>query len=55
VCIDANFQIKHNHDKDQRKGFKGKTSVRDPKIFLPIMVELSQAELDMMEAHVNEL
>jgi hypothetical protein len=55
ACIDANFQIKRNHNKDQRKGFEGETGVRDPEIFSPRMVELSQAELNMMEAHVNEL
>jgi hypothetical protein len=55
ACIDANFQIKRNHDKYWRKGFKGETGARDPEIFLPRMVELSQAELNMMEACVNEL
>ncbi|KAF9504092.1 hypothetical protein BS47DRAFT_1374422 [Hydnum rufescens UP504] len=54
ACIDANFQIKRNHDKDRQKGFKGKTGARDPEIFSPRMVELSQVELDMMEARMME-
>ncbi|KAF9508425.1 hypothetical protein BS47DRAFT_1373667 [Hydnum rufescens UP504] len=54
ACIDANFQIKRNHDKDRRKGFEGETGARDPKIFSPRTVELSQVELDMMEAREDD-
>ncbi|KAF9505175.1 hypothetical protein BS47DRAFT_1400641 [Hydnum rufescens UP504] len=34
VCIDANFQLKRNHDKDRRKGFEGQTGARDPRDIL---------------------
>jgi hypothetical protein len=55
VCIDANFQLKCNHDKDQRKGFEGQTGAWDPEIFSPRTVELLQADLDDMAARINEV
>jgi len=55
VCIDANFQLKRNHDQDRRKGFKGQTGSRDPPVFSPRTVELPQAELDAMAARINEV
>src|ERR1700676_3105948 len=55
VCIDANFQLKHNHDKDRRKGFEGQTGSQDPEIFSPRTVELLQADLDDMAARINEV
>lgn len=55
VCIDANFQLKRNRDKDRRKGFEGQTGTRDPEIFSPMTVELAQGDLDAMEARINEV
>ncbi|KAF9507225.1 hypothetical protein BS47DRAFT_1264041, partial [Hydnum rufescens UP504] len=55
VCIDANFQLKCNHDKDWRKGFEGQTGAWDPEIFSPRTVELLQADLDDMAARINEV
>ncbi|KAF9505134.1 hypothetical protein BS47DRAFT_1272863, partial [Hydnum rufescens UP504] len=55
ICIDANFQLKHNHDKDRRKGFEGQMGSRDPEIYSPRTVELPQAELDAMAARINEI
>ena len=55
ICIDANFQLKHNHDKDWRKGFEGQTGSRNPEIFSPRTVELPQADLDDMAARINEV
>ncbi|KAF9516807.1 hypothetical protein BS47DRAFT_1390397 [Hydnum rufescens UP504] len=55
VCIDANFQLKQNQDKDLRKDHKGETGSRDPLIASPQMVLLDQSQVDIMEARVNEL
>ncbi|KAF9503552.1 hypothetical protein BS47DRAFT_1270617, partial [Hydnum rufescens UP504] len=55
VCIDANFQLKQNRDKDLRKDHKGETRSRDPLIASPQTVLLDQSQVDIMEARVNEL
>ena len=55
VCIDANFQLKRNRDKDRRKDHKGETGSRDPLIVSPQTILLSQSELDDMEARVSAL
>ncbi|KAF9504623.1 hypothetical protein BS47DRAFT_1401204 [Hydnum rufescens UP504] len=55
VCIDANFQLKRNRDKDLRKDHKGETGSRDPLIASPRTVLLDQSQVDIMEARVNEL
>lgn len=55
VCIDANFQLKRNRDKDRRKDHKGQTGSRDPPIMSPQTLLLSQSEVDRMEARVSTL
>ncbi|KAF9521028.1 hypothetical protein BS47DRAFT_1255798, partial [Hydnum rufescens UP504] len=55
VCIDANFQLKRNRDKDLRKDHKGETGSQDPLIASPRTVLLDQSQVDIMEARVNEL
>ena len=35
VCIDANFQLKRNRDKDRQKEFKGMAGSLDPKVISP--------------------
>jgi Kyakuja-Dileera-Zisupton transposase len=55
VCIDANFQLKRNRDKDLRKEHKGETGSRDPLIVSPCTVLLDQSRVDAMEARVNVL
>jgi hypothetical protein len=55
VCIDANFQLKENRDKDLRKDHKGETGSQDPLIVSPQSVLLEQSQVDIMEARVNEL
>lgn len=55
VCLDANFQLKRNRDKDLRKEHKGETGSRDPLIVSPRTILLDQSQVDVMEARVNAL
>jgi len=55
VCIDANFQLKRNRDKDLRKEHKGETGSRDPLVVSPQTILLDQSQVDKMEARVDAL
>ncbi|KAF9507058.1 hypothetical protein BS47DRAFT_1423787, partial [Hydnum rufescens UP504] len=55
VCIDANFQQKRNHDKDRRKGHEKEEGMRDPPIFSPHTVQISEANLKEWEANVDAI
>jgi hypothetical protein len=53
VCLDANFQLKRNRDKDRRKEFKGMTGSLDPKIVSPRTVFLSESQIQEWEERVE--
>ncbi|KAF9520071.1 hypothetical protein BS47DRAFT_1287649, partial [Hydnum rufescens UP504] len=53
VCIDANFQQKRNHDKDCRKGHEKEEGMRDPPLFSPCTVRVSEADLKDWEVKVE--
>jgi hypothetical protein len=55
VCLDANFQLKRNKDKDRRKEFKGMPGSLDPKVVFPQTVFLSEAQIREWEERVESV
>ncbi|KAF9514330.1 hypothetical protein BS47DRAFT_1361837 [Hydnum rufescens UP504] len=55
VCLDANFQLKRNRDKDRRKEFVGLPGSLDPKVVSPRTIFLSEVQIREWEERVEVL
>ncbi|KAF9511788.1 hypothetical protein BS47DRAFT_1363554 [Hydnum rufescens UP504] len=55
VCLDANFQLKRNRDKDRRKEFAGLPGSLDPKVVSPRTIFLSEVQIQEWEERVEVL
>jgi hypothetical protein len=55
VCLDANFQLKRNRDKDRRKEFTGLPGSLDPKVISPRTIFLSEVQIWEWEETVEVL
>ncbi|KAF9513277.1 hypothetical protein BS47DRAFT_1264529, partial [Hydnum rufescens UP504] len=55
VCLNANFQLKHQQDLDQHAGHQGKTGTQDPFVVSPRTIELSWRDLELWEAKILDL
>ncbi|KAF9520241.1 hypothetical protein BS47DRAFT_1252688, partial [Hydnum rufescens UP504] len=55
VCLDANFQLKRNRDKDRRKEFAGLPGSLDPKVVSPRTIFLSEVQIREWEERVEVL
>ncbi|KAF9508417.1 hypothetical protein BS47DRAFT_1416606 [Hydnum rufescens UP504] len=55
VCLDANFQLKRNRDKDRRKEFAGLPGSLDPKVISPRTIFLSEVQIWEWEERVEVL
>ncbi|KAF9512992.1 hypothetical protein BS47DRAFT_1393737 [Hydnum rufescens UP504] len=53
VCLDANFQLKRNRDRDQRQEYKGQARSLDPEVTLPRTIFLSESQIRVWEERVE--
>jgi Kyakuja-Dileera-Zisupton transposase len=55
VCIDANFQLKRNRDKDRWNEFEGMVGSLDPKVISPQTIFLSKMQIQEWEKRVKAI
>ncbi|KAF9509309.1 hypothetical protein BS47DRAFT_1301625 [Hydnum rufescens UP504] len=55
VCLDANFQLKRNWDRDQRQEYKGQARSLDPEVTLPRTIFLSESQIWVWEERVEAI
>ncbi|KAF9506407.1 hypothetical protein BS47DRAFT_1367376 [Hydnum rufescens UP504] len=53
VCLNANFQLKRNRDKDRRKEFAGLPGSLDPKVISPRTIFLSEVQIQEWEERMG--
>ncbi|KAF9509301.1 hypothetical protein BS47DRAFT_1250584, partial [Hydnum rufescens UP504] len=53
VCLDANFQLKRNRDRDQRQEYKGQAGSLDPEVTSPRTIFLSESQIRVWEERVE--